>query len=306
MWILAPLAGHRMDRTCLCFAVLACAGVLGAGCGGGGKSASLDTGTFVGGIHGTNAYAAVVAGSRTAVAFVTDTPRGVGEPFGGTRRHNSVRLKSKKGPRIALELTGSGAGGTLVVGRKKYKLSLAPARRGAGLYRSAGTVARNPVWAVWVVLNNGKQKGTASNGKRLTEPPKIDTKTQTIVRLKKKGKRQKVAKVEPDQGMGAGRTSPAARGIFKGGNGFQGGQGGFGGFNSFGGGGGQFNFGGGGGQSQGGGFGGGQFQGGQFQGGGFAGQSQGGGFGGQFQGGSSSQGGFGGFGGGAFGGTIRP
>jgi hypothetical protein len=321
---------------CLCFALLFCAGVLGAGCGGGGKSASLDTGTFVGGIHGTNAYAAVVAGSRTAVAFVTDTRRGVGEPFGGTRRDNSVRLKSKKGPRIALELTGSGARGTLVVGRKRYKVSLAPARRGAGLYRSAGTVARSPVWAVWVVLNNGKQKGTASNGKRVTEPPKIDTKTQTIVRLKKKGKRQKVAKVEPDQGMGAGRTSPAARGIFKGGNGFQGGQGGMGGFNSFGGGGGQFNFGGGGGQFQGGGGGqfqggggGGQFQGGgggQFQGGGGGGQFQGGGGGGQFQGGGGfqggvpSQGGFGGgqfqggggggqfqggFGGGAFGGTIR-
>src|SRR2546423_482521 len=114
-WILAPLAGDRMDRTCLCFALLACAGVLVAGC--------------------------------------------------------------------------------------------------------------SPVGAVGVVLNSGKQRGTASNGKLLTEPPKIDTKTQTIVRLKKKGKRQKVAKVEPDQGMGAGRGSPAARGIFKGGNGFQGGQG---------------------------------------------------------------------------------
>src|SRR5712691_6161061 len=122
-WILAPLAGDRMHRTCLCFVLLACAGVLGTGCGGGGKGASLDTGTFVGGIHGTAAYTAVVAGSRTAVAFVTDTRRGVGEPFGGTRRDDKVRLKSKKGPRIALELTDSGARGTLVVRRKRYKLS---------------------------------------------------------------------------------------------------------------------------------------------------------------------------------------
>ena len=276
---------------------MAGAGAFAAGCGGGGETASVDTGTYVGRVPGTSAYIAVVAGSRTAVAFATDTRSGVGEPFAGPRRNDRIHLKSKKKARIDVQLTNTGARGRLVVRRKKYKVLLEPAGRGAGLYRSAGTIARNPVWAVWVVLNNGRQKGTASNGKRLVEPPRIDTKTLTIVRLKKKGKRQKVAKVEPDQGMGAGSRSPAARGIFKGGNGFQGGQGGFGGFNRFGGGGGQFNFGGGG-----------QFQGG-FGGGGLP--PQGGFGGGQFQGGVPPQAGFGGgqfqgsFGGGAFGGSIR-
>src|SRR5439155_15658801 len=142
-------------------ALMAGAGVLAAGCGGGGKGSSIDTGTFVGKVSGTRAYAAVVAGSHTAVAFVTDTPRGVGEPFGGSRRDDRIHLRSKKKPRIEVQLTDKGARGTLLVGRKKYKLSLEPAGRRAGLYRSAGTVARNPVWAVWVVLNNGRQKGTA-------------------------------------------------------------------------------------------------------------------------------------------------
>src|SRR4051794_2686632 len=209
------------------FVVLACVGLFAAGCGGGGgQGPSEETGTYVGKVSGTKAYAAVVAGSGTSVGFVTNSRVGVGEPFGGMRRGDRIRLKSKKGPRLDVKLTEDGATGTLAVRGKKYRVPLEAAGRHAGLYRSAGTLGGRPVWAVWIVLNDGRQKGTASNGKRVAEPPRIDTKTETIIGPKKNGKRQKVAKVEPGDHGGPGPKSPAAAGIFKGGNGFQGGQGG--------------------------------------------------------------------------------
>jgi hypothetical protein len=256
--------------------------------GGGGATAR---GSFVGEVPGTGASVAVVAGSQAAAALVTNGGHGITETFGGARRGSRVKLKSSHSAVLDVKLSDAGGSGKVVLEGRSHAVSLKPARPRAGLYRAAGRIGKRPVWVGWVVLNDGRQRGSANDGKRSVDAPRLNTANQTI---RANGKRQKVDKLEPDS---RGRASKlAARGVFKGGSGFQGG--GFGGQGQFGGGGGGFQgqlggFGQFGGQGGGvGGFGGG-FQSG-FQGGGFGGQGQFGGQGGFGGGGGKGVGGLGG------------
>jgi hypothetical protein len=195
------------------------------GCGGNDKSGSGGAkvrDSFVGQVHGTSAFVAVVAGSQAAAALVTNGGHGITETFGGARRGSRVRLKSSRGAVIDVELSDNGGSGKVVLGGKAHAVSLKSARPRAGLYRAAGRIGKRPVWVGWVVLNDGRQRGSANDGKRSVTAPRLNTANQTI---RANGKRQNVDKLEPDSRGRASRL--AAQGVFKGGSGFQGG--GFGG-----------------------------------------------------------------------------
>jgi len=221
-----------------------------ASCGDDGGSANspgaVTTGIFVGKVSDSNAFVAVVAGSQAAVAAVVDGTQGIAEPFGGSRSSDSFALDSKHGAHLAIHISSRGANGSVTLSGTEHAIGLEPATGKAGLYRAAGLVANQPVWVLWVVLNDGEQRSAAATVNGIVAGTVLDTTTQSFTI---NGVTTPVADVEPDQPTGM-IEDPGQ--IFAGGTGFQGGVGQFGGFNTFnacgnfnfGGGGGNFNFGG--------------------------------------------------------------
>jgi hypothetical protein len=176
----------------------------------------------------TDAFVAVVGGSEAAVAAVVDGDGGIAEPFGGARSSEDVALDSKNGAHLEVSLSADGGSGSVTLSGVEHSVLLQPATGTAGLYRAGGLVDGQPAWIVWVVLNDGAQRGAAGTPIGIVDAPLLEPDTQSFT---VEGVTSPVADVQPDQPAemveDPGET-------FAGGSGFSGGVGGFGGFNTFG------------------------------------------------------------------------
>ena len=268
------LAATTLGRRARCIVPIAML-LLVAACGDNNGSHSqqaapaVRTGTFVGRVSGSDTCLAVVAGSQAVVAFASDAANGISIPFGGPRGEDASTLDARSGDHLEVHVVHKRAFGSVTLAGVSRQFTLAPARDPAGLFRAAGKIGDEPIWAGWVVLNDGQQCGSGNTEQGVVPAPPLDLSTQTFTAGDTS---VAVAKVEPD----APDTDIEDPGeTFVGGAGFAGGIRQFGGFTQFGFGGFGGQFGGGCGQFSGGGFG--QFgqQFGQFSGG--CGQFNGGG-----------------------------
>lgn len=139
---------------------LFCALLVGiAGCGDSEEpEPAVATGPFVGELSGTDAFVAVVAGKENVAAYVCDGGRGIAESFGGRRDGGRVTLTSERGAELSASIERGESSGTITLpGRPPMRFSAEPARGTAGLYQ---VPRARPVRAAWVVLNDGRQRGT--------------------------------------------------------------------------------------------------------------------------------------------------
>lgn len=232
-----------------------------AGCGDGSSSDSpsavVRTGVFVGTASGSDACVAVVAGTEAVVAFVNDAGRGLSLTFGGPRDRETTVLDGTNDAQLEVQVARKRATGAVTIDGVPYAFTLQPAGGRSGLYRAAGKVGDEPVWAGWIVQNDGTQCATAGVNAGVVPAPALDTSTQTFAIGEE---RFAAARVEPDVPTGDVEDPGTT---FAGGSGFSGGVRQFGGFSTFGFGGFSTSFGGGFGggfsTSFGGGFGGGGF-----------------------------------------------
>jgi hypothetical protein len=192
------------------------------------SGAAVRTGTFVGQVSGTGACIAIVAGTQAVVAFVTDAANGISVPFSGPRAGDSTHLDAKNGDAIDTRIVRKRITGTITIGGVSQSFVLQAARGDAGLYRAAGKVGEEPVWAGWVVLNDGRQCGSGNIEAGVVAAPVLDTATQTFTLGETTSA---VAKVEPDT-PATDVEDPGS--TFAGGAGLQGGISQFSGFTQFG------------------------------------------------------------------------
>jgi hypothetical protein len=203
------------------------------GCGDGDGSASdpqpaVRTGTFVGTASGTTACVAVVAGTEAVVAFVNDAASGLSLTFGGPRGAERTEIAGRNGSVLAVEVHRKRASGTVTIDGEPHGFVLSPAQGTAGLYRTAGKIGDEPVWAGWVIQNDGSQCATAATNAGVILGPALDTSTQTFAIG---DERFAAVKVEPDVPAGDIEDPGTS---FAGGSGFSGGVQQFGGFSQFG------------------------------------------------------------------------
>jgi hypothetical protein len=176
----------------------------------------------------TDAFVAVVGGSEAAVAAVVDGNGGIAEPFGGARSSDDIALDSRNGAHLEVSLSPDGGSGSVTLSGVEHSVALQPATGEAGLYRAGGLVDSEPAWIVWVVLNDGDQRGAAGTPVGIVAAPHLDADTQSFT---VEGVVSPVADVLPDQPAGM-IEDPGD--TFAGGSGFSGGISQFGGFNTFG------------------------------------------------------------------------
>ncbi len=127
------------------------------------------TGIFVGPISGSEAFGAIVAAQKEAMAFVCDgrsllpSSRGIAEWFRGARSGAApIDLRSEGGAHLQATVGRDGARGTVTIGRRSFELSLPPASGDAGLYRVETTISGDDVVAGWILLEDDSMRGSAT------------------------------------------------------------------------------------------------------------------------------------------------
>jgi hypothetical protein len=144
--------------------VLLAVALAASGCGGSSRpSGSPGSGTYVTAVPGSNAFVAVVVGKTNVAAYVCNGGQGIAQGFSGRRSGNRVQLSAAHGARLSATLAGGAATGTVTLaGARTLRFSARPAGGRAGLYHASGG---RPVKASWVVLPDGRQRGTLAGSR---------------------------------------------------------------------------------------------------------------------------------------------
>lgn len=203
-----------------------------AGCGGSDPvpvEGIRTRGVFVGQTSDSGAFVAIVAGTDTVVAAAVDATSRTADTFGAARRGDDLLLETPRGSRLTGSLGEAGGNGELVLGGVSTPFVVERASGPGGLYRAAGLAGGDPLWVLWIVRNDGRQRGAAGSGSGIVVPPPVDVASRSFTYG---GTTAPIADVQPDAPPGPIDDAGAT---FAGSPGFNGGQLGFGGFSQFGG-----------------------------------------------------------------------
>ena len=151
------------------------------GCSSGGDKAGerkAITGSFIGTVAGSDAYAAIVVGpTGDTLAYVTDGAYSV-DWVDGTRHGDSARLSNEGGATLDAKFgRGIMTGSFTRPGEQPLSVTARPGDAPAGLYRATDDFADGRYVGGWVVLPDGTQRGAVRRYETPLTPGEVDATT---------------------------------------------------------------------------------------------------------------------------------
>ena len=155
-------------------------GVLAAGCGGAAVAAG---GSFAGPVEGSAAFFALVSSGEEVMAYYCDGQPGAPVTLSGWFRGpvsgEEVELTNDNGDTLVGLLSADGFNGTLTpAGSAPLAVAAEPVSQPAGLYRTDTTIDGETAVGGWIVLSDGRQRGSVKVGNANTSSA-LDTNTST-------------------------------------------------------------------------------------------------------------------------------
>ena len=145
---------------------------------------------YVGTVHGTDAFVAVVTHGSHVTAYVCDSKK-IAQWFTGSLTAGTTILTSSGGYVLRVAIANGKANGSLQLPgarRAVHRFRLAQDSKSAGLYRGVKTFAGKRYVGGWIVLPDGRQRGEVINGATDVASPILDTSHPTVD--VKKGKKR--------------------------------------------------------------------------------------------------------------------
>ena len=133
------------------------------------------SGSFVGTVAGSDAFAAIVVGpTGDTLAYVTDGAYSV-DWVDGTRQGDSARLSNEGGATLDAKFgRGIVTGSFTRPGEQPLSVTARPGDAPAGLYRATDDFADGLYAAGWVVLPDGTQRGAVRRYETPLTPGEVD------------------------------------------------------------------------------------------------------------------------------------
>jgi len=138
--------------------------------GGGGPSSRGYAGT----VAGTNAFIGVAVGKSGLTAYVCDS-KGLAEWFRGAP--GAMTITSAHGYRLNLRVADGKVTGTLSfpgAGGAVHSFAAPQVEAPAGLYRGTTTVTGSKYVGGWILLPDGRQRGTVISGGTVVASPDVN------------------------------------------------------------------------------------------------------------------------------------